>query len=391
MRYDSCEKLAPWCALNRIFGFSPRIGMALSRHFGSPEELFKRDRQEILELLGDDKKYAWQITAGAVEEAFCELERLASDGVKFVCIDDERYPALLRECDDPPAGLYVKSTSPLENIFGPATAIAVVGTRDVTAYGKEWCTRIVSAIASSGSKPVIISGLALGTDITAHSTALDRGIPTIAVMATGIDTIYPFRHGWEADKIVNAENSGLITDYPPGTVPKAINFLRRNRIIAGLSQSVILIESKIKGGGMMTCRLAESYNRDIYALPGRIDDICSCGCNDLIKRHVAEPITSIPDLLEDLGLGPGDGPAQEESIKAFIYKRYKVKEGTKRAAELAEVADIVVNNREIHIEDISSLTGIDCRTISVYAGILESDGIIISDLLRRYVINPKFM
>lgn len=174
---------------------------------------------------------------------------LKDSGSRFICIGDSRYPQMLRECEDPPIGLYIKGKTPIEKLDGGRPAIGVIGTRDITSYGTEWCNRLVAALGRAQIKPVIISGLAIGTDATAHSAALDNGLPTIAVMPTGIDGVYPFRHGFLADRICNAEESWLITDYPTKTTPLAINFLRRNRIIAGLSKAVLLIESKKREAG----------------------------------------------------------------------------------------------------------------------------------------------
>lgn len=390
MRYETTEQIAPWCALNRIFGFAPKTGLSVIRHFGSPEAVFRAGQKALESLLGNAAGYISRITMDTLEREKEEVGRLSEDGIQFLCIDDERYPALLAECDDPPLLLYMKSDSTPEEVFCGKPGVAVVGTRDITSYGKEWCTRIVTAMGSAEVKPLIVSGLAIGTDITAHISALDAGLPTIAVMATGIDAVYPFRHGWHADRIASSPGSALVTDYPPGTVPKAINFLRRNRIIAGLSEAVILAESRRKGGGMMTCHLASSYNRDVYALPGRIDDVCSEGCNILIGQRTADAIYSVNELLDSLGLGQGcrkDGI----SLKTKVYQYYKEKEDPDFAAAASEIADIVRQNRDISIEDIASLAKLSCRDTASLAGILECDGIIVTDLLRRCSINPNFM
>lgn len=390
MKYDSPEELMYWCAINKIFGFAPKSAFALIKHFGGADKIFSIDRKELAAAIGADSGYLEQITMKSAEDAYSELCRLEKDGIRFICIDDERYPTLLKECFDPPAGLYVKSDSSLEEVFGHKIPLAMVGTRDLTAYGKEWCIRIVNSLASTEAKPVIISGLAIGTDITAHIAALDSGLPTIAVLPTGPDDIYPFRHGWHAERISHSPGSALITDYPPGTVPKAINFLRRNRIIAGMSLATVLIESKIKGGGMMTCRLASSYGRDIYALPGRIDDICSAGCNELIRSKIAEALTSVGALAADLGLDAG-GKHRKISIRRRVQLYFKDSEEENIAIKLSEIADIIAHNREIRPEDIASLTNLEFKEVSRYVSILECERIITTDLLRQCSINPMFL
>ncbi|MBQ2069136.1 MAG: DNA-processing protein DprA, partial [Bacteroidales bacterium] len=142
-------------------------------------------------------------------------------------------PALLKDCSDPPLGLYVRSSSPPEEVFRPRPSVAVVGTRDVSRYGLQWCRKLTGAIAQSPARPVIVSGLAIGVDIAAHLEAIDRGGSTIAVLPTGLDKIYPYRHEAYADRICNSPGSALVSDYPPGTMALKTNFLRRNRIIAG--------------------------------------------------------------------------------------------------------------------------------------------------------------
>ena len=391
MIFESPEQLAAWSAVNRIFGFAPRTGAALIDHYGSPESLFDADRKELEYLLRHNAGYLDAIVPQTLEKERRELQALMDEGVRMLCIGDERYPSLLKECPDPPAMLYVRSLSPLESIFGNPKRISVVGTRDITSYGKEWCTRIVSAMSSCPAcRPAIVSGLAIGTDITAHLAALDRGLPTIAVMATGIDAVYPFRHGRYAEMISSAPGSALVTDYPPETTPRAINFLRRNRIIAGLSDATILIESKIKGGGMMTCRIASSYDREVFALPGRIGDQCSAGCNELIRNGTAACISEVNSLLDSLGLRHG-GKWEKDDIRMKTYTFYRDREGADPAERLSIVADIVGRNPDIRIEDIATAANMEYRDAANAVGMLECDGIVVTDLLRRCSINPRFL
>ncbi|MDY6182129.1 MAG: DNA-processing protein DprA [Candidatus Cryptobacteroides sp.] len=391
MIFESPEQLAAWSAVNRIFGFAPRTGAALIDHYGSPESLFDADRKELEYLLRHNAGYLDAIVPQTLEKERRELQALMDEGVRMLCIGDERYPSLLKECPDPPAMLYVRSLSPLESTFGNPKRISVVGTRDITSYGKEWCTRIVSAMSSCPAcRPAIVSGLAIGTDITAHLAALDRGLPTIAVMATGIDAVYPFRHGRYAEMISSAPGSALVTDYPPETTPRAINFLRRNRIIAGLSDATILIESKIKGGGMMTCRIASSYDREVFALPGRIGDQCSAGCNELIRNGTAACISEVNSLLDSLGLRHG-GKWEKDDIRMKTYTFYRDREGADPAERLSIVADIVGRNPDIRIEDIATAANMEYRDAANAVGMLECDGIVVTDLLRRCSVNPRFL
>ena len=249
---DNLEEKACTCALNRIFGFTPKTGTALISHLGSASDVFSLSRAELEELLGRDSRHAGMIKGEAVKAARQELKDLEKLGISFAEWNSPNYPPLLMECPDAPVGLYIRSLTPAHELWNTSGNIAVVGTRDLSPYGKEWCEKAVIAIASGNEKPAIISGLALGTDICAHRAALDNGLPTIGVMATGPETVYPYRHKEFADRLWQTPGCALVTDYPPGTAPLAIHFLRRNRIIAGLADATILIESKSRGGGMHT-------------------------------------------------------------------------------------------------------------------------------------------
>ena len=372
MKHGRIEELAPWCALNRIFGFAPKAGLGLIREFGGAEEVFLAGSSEVAKRLGSRSPYPAQISAASIDWAAEELRRLSENGDRFLCIDDERYPELLKDCEDAPIGLYIRSDSNISDIFGKRPMISIVGTRRMTSYGREWCTRIVAAMSKARVKPTIVSGLAFGIDITAHTAALENGLPTIAVMATGTDKVYPFSHG------------------PLETTPQAINFLRRNRIIAGLANAVVLVESGKKGGGLMTCRLATSYSREVYALPGRIDDLCSAGCNSLIHEKMAEAITDVDEFVDSLGLG-SSGNAEVKDLKTFVYRLYKAKENGKYAERAANIADIILNNRDIRKEEICSLLDLDYSEVSTVITMMECDGILVTDILGQCSIKPGML
>lgn len=379
------EEKSCHCALNRIFGFKPKIGLALISHLGSASEAFRLKDRDLDILLGPYTGMKGQLNPAAVEKAAEELSRLEDMDIRFVGWNEDDYPDLLHECEDAPIGLYVRSRTPVEELWKPQRRIAVIGTRDITPYGKEWCTRIVSDLAGAQEKPVIVSGLALGTDICAHRTALDNGLPTIAVMATGPEAVYPYRHSEFADRIISTPGCALVTDYPPGTAPLSIHFLRRNRIIAGLSEASILIESRIRGGGMTTSKLAFSYSREVYALPGRVDDPCSQGCNLLIRNKIAEPITSTDTLLESLRL---DRTCRKHKIsyEDVIRNAYNESRSSETVDRLCRIIRIIKEERGISLDEITSATGYDPGTVLHIAGLLETDGFINIDILQRCCI-----
>lgn len=370
MKYDENTCL---CALNRIFGFNPGTGRAIIGHFGSAEAVFAEGGSRIKDALpfteGVDR--ITDMEYGISEK---ELGHMLPEDCRFIGIGDKDYPALLRECADAPLGIYVRSASPPEEIFNARKPVAVIGTRDMSLYGQEWCGRIVSAMADTREPPAIVSGLAIGVDITAHRKALECGIPTIGVMATGIDGIYPSRHKSDGRKIAGTPYCALVTDYPPGTVPRPVNFLRRNRIIAGMCGSAILIESRAKGGGMMTARLAFGYSRDVFALLGRADDLRSQGCNILIKERIAEPITDTDNLLENLGMEAVPRASRNGRTSGFPDDVTGI---------LARIILIIKQNRGIDIDSIADALGTGYSTVSGYISMLEADGIISVDLMRR--------
>lgn len=245
----------------------------------------------------------------------------------------------------------------------------------------------MQGLGRSADKPLIVSGLALGTDICAHLEAMESGLPTVAVMATGPEAVYPYRHRAYAERMASTPGCALITDYPPGTAPLAIHFLRRNRIIAGLSDSTILVESRIKGGGMMTARLAYSYNREVYALPGRVDDSRSQGCNLLIKSKIAEAIDSVEGLTESLGMHmcPARRAVSDSELIGSIFKGA----GPDLIRELASVLAAIRKNRGINLDDLADRTGLGYSKTSQLTGMLEMEGIISIDLLQRCTINMR--
>ena len=371
-------------ALNRIFGYKPAAALSLIRHFGSAGAVFEQKPDVLDKLIGPFSAFRPLITPAAVEQAEEELVRLREEGCTFVGYGMPGYPPLLAECEDAPAGLYVRSCSRPEEIFGGGPFVSVVGTRDISPYGREWTGRMVAAMGRCSKKPTIVSGLAIGVDITAHLAALEAGLRTIAVIPVGIDSIYPRRHMAAAQRIASTPGCAIVTDFTPCTGAAAFNFLRRNRIIAGISEATILTESKAKGGGTMTARLAAGYGRDVYALPGRIDDVRSAGCNRLIMEKIAEPVTDVTALCSQLSLGKGPaakGPALLESLEVCYGAG-----GNESAEKIISIALLISRRRGILPEEIAEELSLDYGSVSAALCLLESDGFICTDLLKRCCI-----
>lgn len=287
-------------ALNALFCYTPNKGNQLLgklRDSGrQPADFFALSpsgKKELLpELDRDNKEKILRADEKNLLLAKEEFERLAADGIQLVT--PEQYPDRLRRCPDAPLLLYMKSCSKAAKVLNvPMTA--VVGTRDPSTYGLATTDIIIRTLNGKGAG-CIVSGLAVGIDIRAHRSALNLGMPTVAVLPTGIDQIYPFMHRAYADTITRTPGCALVTSFPPGTEPLAVNMLLRNHIIAGLSERTIVVESKTRGGALVTARLARDYGRQVLAVPGRIEDVRSQGCNTLIQEGTAQILPDTESL-----------------------------------------------------------------------------------------------
>lgn len=387
---DEKEERVCICALNRILGFEPKTAHRLIGVTGSASAAFSLTAGEKLEILGPYSKISSLLNEREIRYSEEELARLRDAGCDFITMADRGYPELLKECEDAPLGLYFRSCSTPEEVFDVRPQVAVVGTRDISLYGKEWCRKIVGSMALAAVRPLIVSGFAYGTDIIAHLSALESGLPTVAVLPTGIDDVYPTRHKKYAEALCSTPGCALVSDYPPGTEPKAINFIRRNRIIAGMCSGTILVESKSRGGGMITARLAVSYDRDLLVLPGRADDLRSQGCNILLREKVAEPITDTIHFLDVLGLGRSSR-RKKENIENEIIALYGQLLSEEELKDLLAILSLIRKQRGITLDDLSSTLGLPFGAVSRLTGMLESDGIICTDLLQRCAINLKIV
>ncbi len=368
------------CALNNIFGYHPSLAFELMEKAGSAEALFNGPLPEC-----GHPELADRLNETSLTWAEKELERVHRQGFKFIPYGDEDYPPALADIDDPPLGIYLNGSSAPAEIFSLRPMVAVVGTRDISPYGTLWCRRLVQTLAEAAVQPCIVSGLAYGADGIAHRTALECGLTTIGVMATGIDKIYPWQHTELASQIVGTPGCGLVTDYPTGTAPVALNFVRRNRIIAALASATVVIESKKKGGSLMTAKYAVDYNRDVFAVPGRLDDVRSRGCNSLISSHMAEIVTSPEELVEALGLKPRS--ANSKDRRSAFYTRLSRKYGT--ASVQVAVGMAVFDSPGIGYEELAAAAKVPYVNVLETVGMLEVDGLVTTDLLQRCTVNDR--
>lgn len=224
------------------------------------------------------------------ELAYCQAQ-----GISVLPLTAEAYPARLRETPDAPTVIYYRGTADLN----ARHVLAVVGTRHITDYGRDVVRRLTADLGRLVPDCLVVSGLAYGVDVHAHRGALEAGLPTLGVLAHGLDRLYPAAHRETAKRMVG--KGGLVTEYPRGTTPERSNFLQRNRIIAGMADATLVVESARRGGALTTARLAQEYDRDVFAFPGRTTDTYSEGCNALIRSCRAALATSADDIVESLG------------------------------------------------------------------------------------------
>ncbi|MGN0188803.1 MAG: DNA-processing protein DprA [Candidatus Cryptobacteroides sp.] len=373
------------CVLNRIFGDRPKVARGLVERLGSAEEVFRAGEERLREALPYRAEVS-RICDREYERSEAELKSLEAHGTRFINCRSPIFPAFLKECPDCPSGLYVRGDWPATAQDSGVTGIAVVGTRDLSDYGREWCRRIILRLSETEERPMIVSGLAIGTDITAHRSALEFGLPTVAVLPTGPDRIYPACHSRDAQILSERKGCAIVTDFPPGTPAIKYNFLRRNRIIAGMCPSVILTESRIRGGGMTTARAAFSYDRNVFVLPGRADDSRSQGCNYLIREKIAEPIISGDTVAAVLGLTPlghRDGSDGGNWSRDALKDRYGRSLGAEDIGTMAEIILAVKRERGITLDGLSERLGTGIAKTASLARILQCDGIIDIDLMDR--------
>ena len=284
------EKLKYQIALSLIPGIGCVNAKSLVAFLGSVEAIFSANEKSLTKIPGIGAITAKKIyESDVLDRASEELEFIEKNDIQYAFYLDDNYPARLKRCVDAPLVLFWKG-----NVnFNTGKIVAMVGTRNATAYGRDFCNSLVQDMAQRGGY-CVISGLAYGIDVAAHKACLKQGIPTIGVLAHGLERIYPAIHQSVAAKMLST--GGLVTDFISETRIDRQNFLRRNRIIAGLADATIIVESAEKGGSLVTADIADSYNRDIFAVPGRSVDLYSRGCNKLIKENKATLIENLNDL-----------------------------------------------------------------------------------------------
>ncbi|WP_316248019.1 DNA-processing protein DprA [Hymenobacter sp. BT491] len=362
-------------ALTLFPGIGPQLTRQLMSYGGSAKNVLMAPPGRLRKIPGVGPAMVATLTGGertlALNRAETILRQSEKDGVQLLFYTHKAFPARLKQIPDAPALLYYQGTS---NLNHPKT-VALVGTRQATDYGREQTERIVKGIASHN--PLVISGLAYGIDIAAHRAALQEGLETIGVMATGLDVIYPPTHRKTAEKMLT--QGGLLTEFTFGTKPDKYNFPARNRIIAGLADGTVVVEAAKKGGALITAEIALGYNKDVLAVPGNIGQPASEGCNALIKDHKAALYSEPKDLEELL------------NWDAALHQTGKFKPTpTYQAADFSEeefrLVEVLMAAKEELMDNLSWKTQLPVNQVASLLLGLEFRGVVKSLPGKKYVL-----
>lgn len=335
-------------ALQRVEGIGDIMAKKLLTHCGSAEAVFKTKASQLAAIDGVSSIRLKNLKDQAVfDKANAELEFIRSNDINVAHFQDESYPERLKHCFDGPLLLFTSGKINLIN----RRVISIVGTRQVTSYGMEFCRKLIEDLAPLD--PVIVSGFAYGVDIVAHQLAMEHNLQTIGVVAHGLNQIYPKTHKKYVAKV--EENGGFITEFWSSSNPDKENFVRRNRIVAGMSEATIVIESADRGGSLITANIANDYNRDVFAVPGRVTDKYSQGCNNLIKTQKANVLTSAADLVYILNwdIQKESKPVQKQLFVSLDDDEQKVYDYLLKTGK--EVMDIIALRCDFPIYKISGM------------------------------------
>lgn len=342
--------------------FAPEVGdksaRVLLEHFGTAEDILKAPLKALVAVDGIGLVRARGIKdESLLKRAEDEMTFAEKHGVQIIWHQDARYPDRLRACADAPLVLFMKGAGDLNS----SRVVAIVGTRRSTDYGVKLCEDLVAGLAPHGV--AVVSGLAHGIDAVAHKRSLTAGIPTFGVVAHGLERIYPHSHKALAEEM--QVTGGVITEFPSNADMHPNNFPVRNRIVAGMSDVTVVVETDLKGGSMITAYLAHGYNRDVVAFPGRVGDSRSAGCNALIGRGVASLITSADDLLTVMGW-------QSSKKKAPVQRQLALT----LSAEEQAVVDAMQGKDSIHADELLMQTGLPYSQLAGTLLQLELQGVV---------------
>jgi len=358
-------------ALNLIPNIGPTLYRNILAYTGSAKDFFDLASGKISKIPRLNKKLA-EIRKDKdqyLRQAADIISNCEKKGIRLLTFSDQNFPARLKVMDDCPMVLYTKGQVNLN----PNRSVAIVGTRNATEYGKNITKKIIEDITPYHA--TIVSGLAYGVDIEAHKTALANNIPTLGILGSSVDQIYPAIHKNTADQMME-NGGGLVSEYPPGTVMHPSNFPRRNRIISGLSDAVIVVEAAQKGGALITAEIAFSYNKEVFAVPGNLLSTYSEGCNNLIRSMKASIYTGPKDLEESLSWSKENLTATNTKNKIFDLTKYNEEERS--------VLTILIEKKELEIDQIAILLNVSISSLASTLLNLEFEGLIKSLPGKKY-------
>lgn len=357
------DKLIYQVGLTMINGVGESHARLLLHALGDAEAVFSESQANLEKIPGMNATLAEEIKRPDVLlKAEKEIAFAESKQISIYFITDPRYPQRLKQCADAPLLFYYRGNA---NLDAPHI-LSVVGTRKASHYGREMTEQIICDLAVKQPDLLIVSGLAYGIDICAHTAALQQGLPTVGVLAHGLDRIYPPAHRKTAVEMIT--QGGLVTDFPTGVFPDKPNFVRRNRIIAGLADATLVVESAEKGGSLITADLAFSYERDVFAVPGRVTDSHSKGCHALIRQNKAALVTSADDLIMAMQWDveertSGKMPRQMELLFPENEEKQKI-------------LSLLIERQEIHTNDLALLLQLPIQQLSSLLFEMELDGLV---------------
>ncbi len=346
-------------ALTFVKEIGPKTARKLLSHFGSAKEIFNASLKDVKKVggIGEVRAKAFKDTA-ALQKAEEELKYIEENHINILSLSSEQYPSRLKHCEDAPILLYYNGTSSLNS----SKVISIVGTRKYTDYGQRVCEQLIEDMAGVEGL-AIISGLAHGIDTIAHKSAIKNNIPTVGVLGNGLDTVYPASNKKLASDML--VKGGLLSEYSSGTKPDKAHFPMRNRIVAGMCDLTVVIESDIKGGAMITARVASGYHREVAAFPGRVYDSKSSGCNELIRTNIAAMVTSADDIWELMNWEKGDEKKAKQQ-QLFI----------ELSADEQLIVDALKDKDMLHSDEILKQTKLSISTMASLLLQLELQGVV---------------
>lgn len=353
-------------ALTRLTNFNYQQALELYKTVGSAQLLYEH-RNEIGDIVKEASPTLMQALQNwddAMKRADFELHYMQEHSIRGLVLGDDDYPQRLCECSDAPLVLYYKGNCDLNQ----TKIVSIVGTRQMTVYGQDLIRHFVTDLKRHCSKVLIVSGLAYGVDICAHREALANGYETVGVLAHGLDQIYPYRHHETAAEMVN--HGGLLTEFMTQTNADKPNFVRRNRIVAGMADTTVLVESAAKGGGLITCEIAQSYDRSVFAFPGNVGSEFSKGCNNMIRDNVAGLISNANDFVVAMGW-------QDEALR-----KQAMADGIERnlfpdlSPEEQKVVSLLQQTNNLQLNILSVKTGIPIGQLTALLFQLEMKGVV---------------